>query len=186
MKIEYITSNRKKFEEAQHVLWEWELEQVDVDLIEIQGDPSEVIFAKAKEAFRILKRQLIVEDVSLCCSAIGGLPGPYVKDFLKKIGDQGLFELIHRYSDHRVQAICMVAYIKPGIEPVIFEGAIHGTIVAPRGSTRHGQVSWNTIFLPDSSNKTFGELTIEEHSRISMRNIALNKLKDYLEKNPPE
>ena len=93
MKIEYITSNAQKFEEAHHILSDWELEQVNIDLTEIQGDRFEIINAKAKEALRILNRPLIVEDVSLCCPAIGGLPGPYVKDFLKKIGDKGIYEL---------------------------------------------------------------------------------------------
>ena len=40
---------------------------------------------------------------------------------------------IHKYDDHSVQVICVVGYIKPGIEPVLFEGIVEGAIVAPRG-----------------------------------------------------
>jgi inosine triphosphate pyrophosphatase len=180
MKIEYITSNQKKFEEAQHILSDFELERVDFDLREIQGSRFEVIAAKAKEALAILNRCLIVEDVSLCCPAIGGLPGPYVKDFLKAIGDRGIFELIHKYEDHSVQVICIAAYIAPGLEPVLFEGIVEGKIVAPRGQTRHGVYSWNPIVQPNGWDKTYGEMSIVEHSKISMRSIALNKLKNYL------
>lgn len=180
-KIEYITSNQKKFEEAQHIFYDWDLEQVNIDLTEIQGDRFEVIRAKAKEALRIVQRPLIVEDVSLCCPAIGGLPGPYVKAFLQTIGDQGIYELIHKYSDHSVEVICVVAYITPHKEPIVFEGIVNGTIVAPRGSTRHGVFSWNPIVQPNDSDKTYGEMTIEETSKCSMRFLALSKLKLYLE-----
>lgn len=180
MKIEYITSNQKKFEEAQHILTEFELERVDLDLTEIQGSRQEISQAKAKEALRILGRPLVVEDVSLCCPALGGLPGPYIKDFLKAIGDQGIYELIHKYPDHSVQVICIAAYIEPGREPKLFEGIVEGKIVAPKGGMRHGVHSWNPIVLPNGFTKTFGEMTLEEHSRVSMRNLALTKLKNFL------
>lgn len=181
MKIEYITSNKGKFEEAQHILAEWELEQVNLDLTEIQGDSSEIIRAKAREALKILNRPLVVEDVSLCCPAIGGLPGPYIKDFLRKIGDRGLYELIHKYEDHAVQVICLAAYIKPGQDPLVFEGIVEGMIVAPRGHLRHGSLSWNPIVQPKGMNITFGEMTMEEHGKFSMRGIALRKLMHFMQ-----
>lgn len=179
-KIEYITSNQKKFEEAQHIMTGFELERVDLDLTEIQGTRHEIATAKAKEAVRLLNRPVVVEDVSLICPAIGGLPGPYIKAFLMAMGDEGIYTLIHKYEDHSVEAICIAAYSEPGGEPILFEGKIHGKIVAPRGNTRHGKYSWNPIVQPDGWDKTFGEMTIEEHSKISMRGIALQKLKTYL------
>lgn len=182
MKIEYITSNKKKFEEAQHILSEWDLEQIHLELPEIQGTSEEIIKAKAKDALRILDRPLIVEDVSFSCPAIGGLPGPYIKDFLKALGERGIYELIHKYDDHSVRVTCLVAYIKQDLEPVIFEGFQEGMVVEPRGHVRHGTHSWNAIFQPRGSDNTFGELTIEELSKISMRYHALSKLKVYLQK----
>ncbi len=181
MKIEFITSNAAKYEEAKCILKGWELEQVNIELTEIQGDRFSILHHKAREALRILQRPLIVEDVSLCCPAIGGLPGPYIKDFLRSIGDVGLYELIHNYTDHAVQVICLVGYIEPDKEPIIFEGIVEGTIVAPRGATRHGVYSWNPIVQPLGSDKTYGEMTVEEHSRCSMRFLAFSKLKNFLE-----
>lgn len=182
-KIEYITSNVKKFEEAELIFTGWELEQINIDLTEIQGDRFQIIQSKAKEALRILHRPLIVEDVSLCCTAIGGLPGPYVKDTLQKIGAHGIYELIHKYEDHTAQAICVAAYIKPGIEPLIFEGIVEGHIVAPKGELQHGAVSFTPIFRPLGFKKTWGEMTLFEVSRTSMRYLALTKLKHFLENN---
>lgn len=180
MEIYYITSNEGKFEEAQHVLHDWSLKRLDIDLPEIQGEAHDIVREKAKEAFRQVGQPLIVEDVSVYMHALGGLPGPYVKDFLKKLGYQGLYELVHKYDDHRADVSCIAAYIAPGKEPVLFEGIMHGTIVAPRGDVHHGKLSWNSIFLPNGSLKTFGELSIKEHSKMSMRHMALSKLRHYL------
>ena len=181
MKIAYITSNQQKFEEAVYILQGWELDRIPIDLTEIQGDYHEIIKAKAKEALARLKMPLIVEDVSFCCEAIGNLPGPYVKDFLKALGDRGLYELISKYPTQKVRVVCVAAYIQPGSEPLLFEGAVEGTVVAPRGNLRHGTHSWNPIFQPNGSSKTMGEMTMEEHAQTSMRKIALTKLRHYLE-----
>jgi inosine triphosphate pyrophosphatase len=181
MKIEYITSNSHKFEEAKLILSEWELEQINLDLTEIQGDRFKIVQAKAKEAFRILQRPLIVEDVSLCCSAIGGLPGPYIKDTLQKIGYKGLYELIHKYEDHTAQAICVAAYMKPGIEPLLFEGIVEGNIVAPKGKMPPNTMNFTPIFHPKGYKGTWGEMPLAERSKSSARSIALTKLKHFLE-----
>lgn len=185
MKIEYITSNNKKFEEAQHILNGWELEQVNLEIPEIQGEILEVIEAKARTAVAILNRPLIVEDVSANCPALGGLPGPYIKDFMLKLGEKGLCDLILRLDDHRISVSCHVAYIEPGGDPLIFEGTEEGIVVPERGETRFGKVSFNSFFQPLGSDKTYGEMSIEELSKMSMRYIALTKLRNHLQKEFP-
>lgn len=181
MKIEYVTGNRGKFEEAQLVLHGWDLEQVNLEIVEVQGDRFEIALAKAKAALHILNRPVIIEDVSLCFNAWNGMPGPYIKDFLSSLGPGGLADLILKEKDHGVQAICVVAYAIPGSEPILFEGINEGTVVRPRGTLSHGDVSFNSCFQPVGSTKTFGEMTMEEHSHMSMRKIALLKLRKFLE-----
>lgn len=181
MKIEYVTGNRGKFEEAQLILHGWDLEQVNLEIPEMQGDRYQIAAAKGKEAVRILGRPVIVEDVSLCFNAWNGMPGPYVKDFLEALGPNGLAELILKETDTRVQAICTVAYATPGSEPILFEGIIEGKVVRPRGTLSHGAVSFNSCFEPDGHSKTFGEMSMEEHAQLSMRNRALLKLRKFLE-----
>ena len=181
MKIEYVTGNRGKFEEAQLVLHGWDLEQVNLEIIEIQGDRFEIATAKARDAMRILGKPVIVEDVSLCFNAWNGMPGPYIKDFLQALGPAGLAELILKEKDHGVQAICVVAYVVPGSEPILFEGLTEGIVVRPRGTLSHGDVSFNSCFQPVGYTQTFGEMTMEEHSRMSMRRSALINLRKYLE-----
>lgn len=182
MKIPFVTGNKGKFEEACHILKDWELEQVEVDLDEIQGSSDEVIAHKARSACALLDRPLIVEDVSIHLNALGGFPGPYIKDMLKIVGVEGIANLVHHYEDHSARAICLAAYCEPGNEPVIFHGEIDGTIVKSKGSVHHGKFSWNPIFQPDGLDHTFGELTLEEHAKFSHRRKAFMQLKEYLEK----
>lgn len=37
---------------------------------------------------------VMVEDTSLCFNAYKGLPGPYVKWFLQKVGPDGLYKML--------------------------------------------------------------------------------------------
>ena len=60
-----------------------------------------------------------------------------------------------------------------------FEGSIKGKIVFPRGKNGFG---WDRIFQPSGHNKTFAEMTKEEKFKISMRTVAVNKLKNFLSK----
>jgi inosine triphosphate pyrophosphatase len=182
MKIEYVTGNQGKFREAQTILKHWELEQVDLNVVEIQGTGHDIVMAKAKSAFALLQRPLIVDDVSFYCEALNGLPGPYARHFLDLLDEQGLYELIHKYDNHHAQFVCRIAFVEPGQEPCVFEGVTEGSVVAPRGSLKHGTRSFNTIFQPLGSAKTFGEMTLEELSQFAGRSQALNKLRAYLEK----
>ncbi|VDM67503.1 unnamed protein product [Strongylus vulgaris] len=65
---------------------------VDVDLDEFQGEPDYVAERKAKEAAERVEGPLL--DTSLCFNALGGLPGVYVKWFLKKLGPSGLHQML--------------------------------------------------------------------------------------------
>lgn len=177
----FVTGNKKKYEEALHILDPIPLEQIALDLPEIQGNRFEVSEAKALEAFKRLQRPLVIDDVSICCPALKDLPGPYIKDFLKHLGEEGIYDLLSRYEDRTAFAICTLAYIEEGIQPVLVEGMIEGTIVAPKGIMRHGALSWNPIFQPKGMTRTMGEMTMEEHAKFSQRGIAFNHLKKYLE-----
>ena len=59
-----------------------------------------------------------------------------------------------------------------------FEGIIDGTIVLEkRGSKGFG---YDPIFKPNSSDLTFGEMTLEQKNEFSHRAKAFAKLKGYL------
>ena len=59
-----------------------------------------------------------------------------------------------------------------------FEGQIEGHIINPPRGNQDFQ--WDCVFEPMGYDKTFAELG-DEKNKISMRRIALNEFKDYLE-----
>ena len=52
----------------------------------------------------------MVEDTSLCFNAYGGLPGPYIKWFLKSLGHEGLNTMLAGFEDKSAYAQCIFAY----------------------------------------------------------------------------
>lgn len=174
--IYFITGNKGKFEEVRAILPE--VEQLDIDLPEIQGiDPHEIIKAKLQAAFAHHEGEFMVEDVSLSFDCLNGLPGPLIKWFLKTIGNEGLVHLAAKLGDDRATARTMIGYAKSKDDLHFFEGVVEGRIVTARGESGFG---WDSIFLPDGHEKTFAEMATEEKNAISMRRIAVNKLKEFL------
>ncbi|MBI4239610.1 non-canonical purine NTP pyrophosphatase [Candidatus Uhrbacteria bacterium] len=171
-----ITGNKDKFSEVKAIVHH--VEQRDIDLPEIQElDAREVVKAKLQEALKVVQGDIVVEDTSLYLHCLKGLPGPFIKLFLKTIGNEGLVELAVKYGDARATARTVVGYVTSAGEIHFFEGALEGTIVAPRGENDFG---WGPIFQPEGYSKTFGEMSREEKNAVSMRGSALRKLKEYL------
>lgn len=69
-----------------------------IDLPELQGEPEEISRRKCELAAEQVQGPVMVEDTSLCFNALGGLPGPYIKWFLEKIGHEGLNNLVCMYG----------------------------------------------------------------------------------------
>jgi len=80
-------------------------------------------------------------------------------------------------GDQSVEAKTTIGYSNRKSEISFFESTIKGKLVAPRGETGWG---WDPVFQPDGYDKTFGEMTMEQKNELSMRRIALEKLKEYL------
>jgi inosine triphosphate pyrophosphatase len=176
-KILFITGNLNKLIEARLLLPEFQIDNYSIKLPETQGTRKEIIVNKAKYASKVLKRPLIVEDTSLCFTALNGLPGPYIKDFLKNIGNTKLHRILQGFKDYRAKAVCSIGYIEPNNEPKIFEGITHGKIVKPKGRKDFG---WSPIFKPNGEKKTYGEMEKIEKNKSSFRKKSFKKLHDYL------
>jgi len=181
--ITFVTGNAKKLEEFIAILgnnFPHKVVSKNVDLPEYQGSPEEVVKEKCAEAARHIKGPVIVEDTCLCFNALGGLPGPYIKWFLKELGPDGLPRLIADWEDKSAAALCMFGYSEgEGKEVKVFEGRTPGVIVnPPRGRRDFG---WDPIFQPDGFTETYAEIDSAVKNGISHRGKALTKLKEYFE-----
>ena len=177
MTLYFITGNKNKFSEVKAIIPN--VEQLDIDLPEIQDiDAKKIIRAKLLEALNYKQAEFIVEDTSLYLECLNGLPGPLIKWFMKTIGNDGLFNIAEKLGNNKAEAKTIIGYAKNPKEIYYFEGSVKGKIVSPRGKLGFG---WDPIFQPEGFSKSFAELTPEEKNKISMRRIALNKLKEFLE-----
>ncbi|CAJ0766463.1 13957_t:CDS:2, partial [Entrophospora sp. SA101] len=149
----FVTGNKKKLEEVQAIIGKSiDLSSHKLDLTEIQGTSQEVSKDKCKRASIVLNCPVITEDTCLCFNALEGLPGPYIKWFLEKLGHDGLNKMLSGFEDKSAYALCTFAYSSgQNDEPILFEGRTNGKIVEARGPNNFG---WDPIFQPDGFDKT--------------------------------
>ena len=173
----FVTGNEGKIKEFETILG-YKINNVDLDLKEIQSvDVKEVAQEKARQAYEILKEPVIVDDTGLYLEELNGLPGALVKFFVKNLTLKQICNLIS--ENRKAKAITCIAFFN-GKEMRVAEAEVKGTITKePRGENGFG---WDPIFLPDGSDKTFGELTSEEKQSRFMRHEAIDKLRDILTK----
>lgn len=181
MQISFVSGNPKKVEEVKAILgstFNYDLICNPVDLPEYQGEPDEVSIEKCKAAFREIKGPVIVEDTCLCFNALGGMPGPYIKWFIKKIGPEGLYKMLHGFEDKSAEALCIFAYHdgEPDSKVILFRGRTPGTIVSPRGPPDFG---WDPCFQPQGHDRTYAEMDKKLKNTISHRFKALDALRDH-------
>ena len=173
-----ITTSKGKFTEVQQVIPN--LQHLNIDLPEIQElNPKKIIEAKLQSACKYHSGEFIVEDTSLYLDCLNGLPGPLIKWFIKTIKNEGLAEIAEKFGNKKAVARTFIGYAKSREDIHFFEGSVEGQIVAPRGE--HG-FGWNPIFQPDGETRTFGQMSLAEKQKFSMRKIAADKLKKFLNK----
>jgi inosine triphosphate pyrophosphatase len=187
MHIYYVTSNQTKFHEA-HLIWsedrdETELLRAPLDLCEIQGTPKEICMHKAKQACLLAKGPVIVDDFSLHFSAMNGLPGPYIRTFMKHLGADGLFDLVSKFDNTACSALCTIGYLENSEkEPQIFEGQLPCHLSPKKGDKLLHGSGLNQILKIDGCEKTIAEMSLVEFASFGLRRRPLLQLKSFLRK----
>ena len=186
--INFVSGNKNKLRELNDIFSKHfkdiQIKQLDIDLPELQGFPEDIVKGKLKlalEKARDLKGPVLVEDTSLCFNAYGGLPGAYIKYFLKAINNEGLYKMACVFDDHSAYAQSIYGIQKnEKSEPHLFIGKTEGEIVSPRGDNNFG---WDPCFQPSRSKKTFAEMNENEKNKISHRGKSTKLMIDWLKKN---
>lgn len=175
--LTFITGNKAKAEQLSIHL-QYPVTHQKLDLSEIQSlDLSEVVEQKAKTAYELIKQPVLVEDTALTFLALGKLPGPLIKWFLQELDNEGLCHLLNGYDNRGALAQVEFGYFD-GANLHRFTGEMEGTIAdKPRGNEGFG---WDPVFIPKGYQKTWGEMTLDEQKKTSMRRIALLKFQAFL------
>ena len=147
-----------------------------VDIPEIQSlDLDEVIENKAKSAYEKIKKPVLIEDVSFEIERLKGLPGTFIKFFLKTLGTEGTVALVEG-KDTTTKVTAAVA-IFDGKNLKVFKGTIYGTL-SPKDRGEHG-FGFDKVFIPNGYNQTLAEMPPSLKIKISHRAKVLEKVKGY-------
>lgn len=154
------------------------IEHQNTDVHEIQSlDPIKIAEHKAKEAYRQIKRPVIVEDVSVVINCLGRLPGPFVKWFIEELSLEGLCRLADSDPQRKAVASSVYSYYD-GKKMHHFEGSLAGKIAEhPAGKAGFG---WNPIFIPHYSGQTLAEMDDKTFKEAYLKIKSIYKLKDFL------
>lgn len=176
MQFTFVTSSDKKVAEVERII-HIKLLHSNLDLPEIQTvDIEDVVSYKAKYAYTLLnEKPVIIEDTGLYFESWNGLPGALIKWFIEKVGDKGICNMMHEFSNKKAWAKTAVATYDGKLN--VFQGEVPGRISdIPLGDKGFG---WDSIFIPDGSNKTFAQMQPQEKDRYSMRRKAFEKMISY-------
>ncbi len=177
-KLLLATGNKGKLEEVQEIL-KIPLEIADIELEEIQSmDLEYVVRKKAEEAFRIIKKPVVVDDVGVFFEAWKGFPGPLIKFMFLHLGNKKIIELLKGEDNRKVSVQSAVAY---------HDGKkIHtfiGEVICSIAFKERGTEGWglDPILIPKGKKETFAEMGLKRKNEISHRRRAFDKLKKFLD-----
>ena len=181
MEINLVTSNLGKVKEFKAILGNSiKINHIEMEYRELRSDnPEEIARDAAKMLADKLQKPIVVEDSGLFIKALNDFPGTCSSYIHKRIGLKGILKLMENIDDRTCYYKSAVGYCEPGKEPVSFLGKEEGTIAKEeKGNNGFGH---DPIFIPEGSNKTYGETENCENLK-RFRKIAVEKLKKHLKK----
>ncbi|HXS56862.1 MAG TPA: RdgB/HAM1 family non-canonical purine NTP pyrophosphatase [Hanamia sp.] len=188
--IIFATNNEHKVSEVRSVLNKKfkiiSLKEAGID-IEIP-EPFDTLKGNAREKaeviYQLTHKDCFAEDSGLEVQILNGEPG--VKS-ARYAGEDRSFEknidkLLANLENKENRKACfrtVICLLLNGKEN-FFEGICKGTIIAERrGVSGFG---YDPVFIPDGSDKTFAEMSLEEKNVFSHRKKAMEKLISFLMK----
>ena len=184
----FATNNQHKVKEIRSVLNDrfniitLQEAGIDIDIPEphdtIEANASE----KSKVIFNLTHQNCFSEDTGLEVKSLNGEPGVksarYAgdeKDFQKNI-DKLLLNL--KEKENRTARFKTVISLILNNQEYLFEGICKGKIIdIQKGNKGFG---YDPVFVPDGSDKTFAEMSMEEKNIFSHRRKATDQLISFL------
>jgi XTP/dITP diphosphohydrolase len=188
MKLIFATNNPHKVEEIRHAI------KASFDLMTLEDagirieipEPHDTLEANASEKswtiYKLTGINCFSEDTGLEVDALGGEPGVksarYAgdgKSFEKNIDK--LLQKLENEPNGAARFRTVISLIIDGKE-ASFEGVCEGRIINKRRGI-HG-FGYDPVFIPNGSEKTFGEMELAEKDLYSHRAKATQKLVAFL------
>ncbi len=192
MKIILATRNAGKVREVRAALGDLPVELLSQDEAGVDADVSEEgetyaenALIKAEAVCRASGSPALADDSGVEVEALPGELGVRSARFGGEgLDDAGrnrlLIELLKDVEEGKRggRYVCVLAFCRPGKEPVFFEGELRGSVLpVPRGE---GGFGYDPIFYLPDQGRSAAELDLETKNRISHRGRALAAFRRWL------
>ena len=188
MKLIFASNNQHKVDEVRSILGnEFEMitlkeAGINIDIPEPHETLEENASEKSKVIYQLTNTNCFSEDTGLEVETLNGEPGVksarYAGD--QKSFDDNIEKLLSKLKDQtnrKARFRAVISLMLDGKE-YLFEGISDGIIInKKRGILGFG---YDPVFVPNDSNKTFGEMELPEKNQYSHRKRAVEKLVVFL------
>ncbi len=187
-KLILATNNRHKAVEIQIILGnQFEIitlkeAGIEIDIPEPHETLQENAFEKSSTIYRMTGIDCFAEDTGLLVDALNGAPGVYSARYAgEQKNDQDnikkLLQDLEGETNRSAHFKTIVSLIIDG-ENHFFEGICKGNIAQqPTGINGFG---YDPVFIPEGSNHSFAEISLQEKSSMSHRKKAIEKMAAFL------
>lgn len=196
--VTFVTSNKGKAAWLDRAMKsagisDWSAENHALDLTEIQSnDIAEISLHKARQAFALLKKPVLVMDGGCFITALNGFPGPFIRHMTDQMGVHNIAKLMGTLEDRRCQFKNVVTYMDAEDHYVQFHDTTGDVFtlspeVWPEDHPQQWSSLWR-ILVPSGLGYTkplasFDEKTLEEYAAIRAKkedSSSLNAFVAYL------
>jgi XTP/dITP diphosphohydrolase len=188
LRIIFATNNQNKVEEIRSVLpphldiITLKEAGINIDIPEPYDTLEENASHKSKTIFKLTGMDCFSEDTGLEVRSLNGEPG--VKS-ARYAGEHRSFEaniekLLINLADKtdRTARFRTVISVLTNNQEKLFEGICNGRIISTASGNQG--FGYDPVFIPDGSDKTFAEMSMEEKNKFSHRKKATEKLVAFL------
>jgi len=173
--IYFITGNKSKFREAKSILNGLGIIIIkkDLKLHEMKTtDQRKLVLEKANEAFRKIKKPLIVDDTGIYFDGYNSFPGTYTKFIFDTVGLEGIGRLMDGTS-RKAFFKTLICY-KDKKRTKVFKGIWRGKITKSISRSFNQDWQYNNIFVPEGFTKHLSEIPPSQRMKNSHRRRALD------------
>ena len=155
---------------------------IDMDIAEPHDTLEDNASEKSKTIFKITGENCFSEDTGLEVEILNGKPGVRSARYASEenSSEKNIDKLLNELtgvSNRKARFRTIISLIIERNE-IKFEGIIEGTISnEKRGNMNFG---YDPVFVPTGSERTFGEMEMEEKNKFSHRRKALEKMLAFL------
>lgn len=188
LRLIFATNNQHKVDEIKVVIGEQfnvitlKDAGIDIDIPEPHNTLEANATEKSSTIHRLTGDNVFSEDTGLEVAALNGEPGVksarYAgegRDFQANIDK--LLANLEGITNRKAQFRTVISLILNNQE-YLFEGICEGEIITQQKGLKG--FGYDPVFVPNGSNKTFAEMTIEEKNQFSHRKKATDKLIAFL------